>query len=150
MRLRVLTKTFVSVAATIGIALGTLAGAGASLAAPGPTSELAATSVTVAPLAVNNLGLSTAQAKNVQRWLAQYWGYTDSIDGSLGPNSWKAFQRCLKEYWGYTAAIDGLVGSGTVKALQRLLKNAWGYTGEIDGDAGPLTQAAFKRFADAN
>ncbi|MGW7557010.1 peptidoglycan-binding domain-containing protein, partial [Streptomyces rimosus] len=72
-------------------------------------------------LAVNNLGLSVAEAKKVQRW--------------------------LKTYWGYTGAIDGKVGSGTVKALQRLLKHSWGYTGQIDGEAGKGTKAAFRRFA---
>jgi peptidoglycan hydrolase-like protein with peptidoglycan-binding domain len=71
-------------------------------------------------LATHNFGLSSAQAKNVQRWLQTYWGYTDSIDGYPGTN--------------------------TIKALQRLLQN-WGYTGAIDGDAGSGTQAAFKNFA---
>ena len=98
---------------------------------------------------VYNFGLSNAQAKNVQYWLAYYWGYSGSIDGLLGPNSWKAFQRELKTYWGYTGAIDGIPGTNTVKALQRMLKAYWGYTGGIDGIAGSGTQAAFKRFANA-
>jgi len=72
-----------------------------------------------------------------------------SIDGLLGPNSWKAFQRELKTYWGYTGAIDGIPGTNTVKALQRMLKTYWGYTGAIDGIAGSGTQAAFQRFANA-
>ncbi|MET8772999.1 peptidoglycan-binding protein [Streptomyces sp. NPDC004658] len=102
------------------------------------------------PQAVNNLGLSAAQAKKVQRWLKTYWSYRDSIDGKLGTNSWKAFQRCLKKYWGYTGPIDGVVGKGTIKALQRLLKDSYGYRGPIDGIAGSGTKAAFKRFANAH
>lgn len=98
---------------------------------------------------VYNFGLSSAQAKNVQDWLAYYWGYSGSIDGLLGANSWKAFQRELRTYWGYTGAIDGIPGTNTVKALQRMLKMYWGYTGAIDGIAGSGTQAAFKRFANA-
>ena len=106
-----------------------------------------AESIEVSPLATQNFGLTSAEAKNVQRWLKTYWDYTGAIDGELGTNSWKAFQRCLKTYWGYTGAIDGDPGSNTIKALQRLLKSSWGYTGAIDGDAGSGTRAAFKRFA---
>jgi hypothetical protein len=101
----------------------------AGFAASAPTSKPAASSEAVVPLAVVNLGLSTAQARNVQCWLKANWGYTGALDGQLGTNSWKAFQRNLRTYWGYTGAIDGIVGSGTVKALQRLLKDSWGYTG---------------------
>jgi lysozyme family protein len=147
MRPNVLTRTLVSVTAVAGIAVGSLTSAGASFAASTATSRPAATSEAVIPFATVNLGLSSAQAMNVQRWLRTYWGYTGAIDGQLGTNSWKAFQRNLKTYWGYTGAIDGIVGSGTVSALQRLLKFSWGYTGPIDGIAGSGTQAAFKRFA---
>ncbi|MEU9012750.1 peptidoglycan-binding protein [Streptomyces sp. NPDC048479] len=149
MRPKVLTRTLVSFTAVVGIAAGSLASAGAGFAASAPTSKPAASSEAVVPLALVNLGLSTAQAKNVQCWLKANWGYTGALDGQLGTNSWKAFQRNLRAYWGYTGAIDGIVGSGTVKALQRLLKDSWGYTGAIDGDPGPGTQAAFKRFANA-
>ncbi|CAM5737051.1 hypothetical protein SMICM304S_08991 [Streptomyces microflavus] len=96
-----------------------------------------------------NLGLSTAQAKEVQRWLAGSWNYNDAIDGQLGTNSWKAFQRFLRSAANYNDAIDGVVGPNTVKALQRWLKAHYGYTGAIDGIAGSGTQAAFKRFANA-
>lgn len=103
----------------------------------------------VTPRAVVNLGLNTPQAKAVQTWL-NYYGYNaGTVDGQLGPNSWKAFQRELKQYWGYSGNIDGIVGPLTVEALQRLLKAYYGYTGAIDGDPGPLTQAAFARFANA-
>jgi len=128
---------------------GSLASAGASFAASAPASKSAATSEAVIPQATVNLGLSAAQAKNVQIWLKTFWGYTGAIDGQLGTQSWMAFQRQLKTYWGYAGPIDGIVGGGTVSALQRLLKNSWGYTGPIDGIAGPGTQAAFKRFANA-
>ncbi len=103
----------------------------------------------VTPRAVVNLGLSITQAKAVQVWL-DYYGYNaGTVDGQLGPNSWKAFQRELKQYWGYSGNIDGIVGPLTVEALQRLLTN-YGYpSNEIDGNPGPKTQAAFARFANA-
>ncbi|MYR95417.1 peptidoglycan-binding protein [Streptomyces sp. SID8374] len=146
--MRAMTRTFVSVATAAGIAAGTLGAAGTSFAAtPAQQSAPAVSAEAVAPLAVVNLGLSTAQAKKVQGWLKRSYGYTGAIDGQLGTNSWKAFQRFLR-HWGYDGAIDGVVGSGTVKALQRSLKNQYGYTGAIDGIAGPGTQAAFKRLAD--
>jgi len=148
MRPNVLKRSIVSVTAVVGLTAGTLAGAGTSFAAPPPASQAAVGSDTVSVLATNNFGLSSAQAKNVQRWLATYWNYTDSIDGQLGPNSWRAFQRCLKTYWGYTDSIDGDPGPNTIKALQRLLRG-YGYTGAIDGDAGDGTRAAFKNFANA-
>ncbi|WP_405577287.1 hypothetical protein [Streptomyces sp. NBC_01190] len=72
-----------------------------------------------AALTTQNFGLTTAEGKNVQEFLADYWGYTDTIDGQLGTNSWKAFQRCLTQYWGYTGAIDGVAGSGTLAAFKR-------------------------------
>ncbi|MBQ0984211.1 peptidoglycan-binding protein [Streptomyces sp. F63] len=146
--MRALARTLVSLTAVAGLAAGSLAGAGAAFAAPDSSVQQVAPAEAAAPLAVVNLGLNTTQAKGVQRWLRAYWGYTDSIDGQLGPNSWKAFQRHLKAHHGYTGPIDGIVGSGTIKALQRFLKNnGWGYTGAIDGIAGPGTKAAFKNFA---
>ncbi|GAB2951715.1 MULTISPECIES: peptidoglycan-binding protein [Streptomyces] len=147
MRPNVMARTFVGLTAVVGIAAGTLAGASTGFAASESAPGQAVTA-DAGVLAVVNLGLSTNQAKGVQRWLRAEWGYTDSIDGELGTNSWKAFQRHLKAYHGYGGAIDGVVGSGTVSALQRFLKNnGWGYTGAIDGQAGPQTQAAFKTFA---
>jgi hypothetical protein len=95
-----------------------------------------------------NVGLSVAQASNVQCWLQQFWGYPGPIDGDLGTNSWKAMQRFLRTHWGYTGAIDGVVGGGTVAALQRFLR-VWGYTGPIDGIIGNGTRAAFRNFANA-
>ena len=143
MRSNLLARSLVGATAVLALAgVGVVSSAGTSFAA----NHQPAVTATVTPLATVNLGLSTGQAQNVQRWLAKYWGYTGGIDGQLGTNSWKAFQRNLQTYWGYTGAIDGVVGSGTVSALQRLLQN-WGYTGAIDGIAGSGTQAAFKNFA---
>lgn len=146
--MRALTKTVVSLTAAVGIAAGSLAGAGTAFADSAQTTKPAVSAQDVSVLAVNNLGLTAAEAKKVQGWLKEYWGYTGAIDGKLGTNSWKAFQRCLKEYWGYTGPIDGIVGEGTIKALQRLLKN-YGYDGAIDGIAGAKTKAAFKKFANS-
>ncbi|MFJ5261706.1 peptidoglycan-binding protein [Streptomyces sp. NPDC088387] len=145
--MRALTKTFVSVTCAVGIAAGTLATAGTSAAAPAPAAQTSVSTQDAGVLAVNNLGLSTGQARNVQCWLNEYWGYPGPFDGLLGTNSWMAFQRQLRAHWDYNDSIDGIVGPNTVRALQRLLKAAWGYTGAIDGDAGDGTRAAFKRFA---
>lgn len=148
MRSNVVTRTLVSLTAVAGIAAGSLAGASAGLAAPTPAAKPAASSQAVVPFAVNNLGLSTAQAKKVQAGL-RGWGYTGDIDGLLGTDSWKAMQRFLKKYYDYNDDIDGIVGSNTVRALQRWLKSNWGYTGRIDGEAGSGTKDAFKRYANS-
>jgi peptidoglycan hydrolase-like protein with peptidoglycan-binding domain len=147
--MRALTKALVGVTTAVGIATGSLAGAGTSFAASAPAEKPAVSSQKVAPLAVNNLGLSTRQAMNVQCWLKANWQYRDDIDGQLGTNSWKAFQRNLTRHWGYRDDIDGIVGPNTIKALQRLLADSWGYRDDIDGIAGDDTKAAFKRFANA-
>ncbi|MER7667261.1 peptidoglycan-binding protein [Kitasatospora sp. NPDC096128] len=149
MRSNAFARTLVSVTAAVGIAVGSMAGASAGFAASRPAVRPAASAQDASILAVNNLGLSSQQAMNVQCFLTQDPAdYTDAIDGQLGPNSWKAMQRWLAEYWNYPRnQIDGIVGSNTIKALQRMLAFGWGYTGGIDGDAGPGTRAAFKRFA---
>ncbi|MGW2706691.1 peptidoglycan-binding domain-containing protein [Streptomyces sp. NPDC001340] len=148
MQQNVLTKALVSAATVFVIAAGSLASAGVSFAAPVPDSKPTASPESVAPLAVENLGLSVPEAKKVQDWLKQWWGYTGEINGQLDTASWKAFQRFLAAYWSYPGEINGKVGSDTVQALQRMLKVQCGYTGKIDGVAGPDTRAAFKRFAD--
>ncbi|GAA3884035.1 hypothetical protein GCM10023084_41160 [Streptomyces lacrimifluminis] len=148
MRPSILTRSFISAATVAAIAGGSLLGTSVGFAAAAPATAPAASAQSVSILATQNFGLSSAQAKRVQGWLATYWDYNDSIDGQLGTNSWKAFQRCLKTYWGYTGAIDGDPGVNTIKALQRLLQG-YGYTGAIDGDAGSGTRAAFKNFADS-
>ncbi|WP_328834078.1 peptidoglycan-binding protein [Streptomyces sp. NBC_00252] len=149
MRSNALGKTLAGLVAVAGIAAGTVATAGVGYAAPVSPSSTSVVSQPAAAAATHNFGLTTAEAKNVQRFLAEYWDYNDSIDGQLGTNSWKAMQRFLSGIWGYTGAIDGDPGTNTVKALQRMLAAQWGYTGAIDGDPGSGTQAAFKRFADS-
>lgn len=148
MRRLVLSKALVSAAAVVGLTAGGLVTATPSFAAPA-AQERAAVAESASTHAVVDLGLTRAQARNVQRWLAEFWEYDDAIDGLLGPQSWKAYQRCLQN-WGYEGPIDGIVGDGTIRALQTQLKETSGYTGPIDGYAGPLTRAAFARFADAH
>ncbi|MGA5197367.1 peptidoglycan-binding domain-containing protein [Streptomyces exfoliatus] len=147
MRPSVMTRALVSATAIAGLAAGTLATAGTSVAAAPQTPQQAVSTEAFGTLATENFGLTITQAKNVQRWLATHWDYNDSIDGYLGTNSWKAFQRCLARYWGYTGPIDGDPGSGTISALQRLLRAHSTYTGAIDGIAGPGTRSAFAYWA---
>ncbi|TXS50451.1 peptidoglycan-binding protein [Streptomyces sp. uw30] len=144
MRPNIWTRTLVSVSAVVGLAAAGLATAGTSSAA---SDARPAVRSDVGVLAVNNLGLSNTEARYVQCWIQDYWGYTGALDGQLGTNSWKALQRWLKAHWGYNDNIDGIVGPNTIKALQRDLKAHHGYTGAIDGIAGSGTKAAFKDFA---
>ncbi|HEY9290368.1 MAG TPA: peptidoglycan-binding domain-containing protein [Microlunatus sp.] len=132
-----------AVAATAALG-GTLLVPQASAA---PVSQPRSTTVKagVSTNAIVNLGLTRAEARNVQRSLIDC-GYQGAIDGLLGPQSWKAMQTCLRP-WGYKGAIDGIVGGGTVSALQRLLKANGFYSGAIDGIAGPQTKAGFKKFS---
>ncbi|MFG3406329.1 peptidoglycan-binding protein [Streptomyces sp. NPDC048142] len=146
MRQKTMARTLVSLTAAVGIAAGGLAGAGTAFAAPVQKAP-SAVSADVGALAVVNLGLSKAQAQNVQRSLKSRWQYSGSIDGQLGTNSWKAMQRFLRSNHGYRDSIDGIVGPNTVKALQRFLKEFYGYRDSIDGVAGPNTKAAFKRMS---
>ncbi|GAQ59336.1 peptidoglycan-binding domain-containing protein [Streptomyces acidiscabies] len=146
MRRLVLSKALVSAAAVVGLAAGGLATAAPSFAAPAAQERVVGAEA-ASTHAVVNFGLSRAQAKNVQRWLAEFWGYDDAVDGLLGAKSWKAYQRCLQN-WGYTGPIDGIVGDGTIRALQTQLQSTSGYAGPVDGYVGPLTRAAFARFAD--
>ncbi|GAA2629832.1 peptidoglycan-binding protein [Streptomyces vastus] len=124
MHTNVVTRSLVSVTVVVGIAAGSLAGAGAGFAASGPAAKPAVSSEAAVPLAVDNLGRSTAQAQDVQRWPARYWGYTGAIDGLLGTNSSKAFQRNLQN-WGYTGPIDGIAGSGTQAAFTAFADGIW-------------------------
>ncbi|MGV9854319.1 hypothetical protein ACWDWU_37010 [Streptomyces sp. NPDC003442] len=94
--MRVLTRGLVSTIAVVGIAAGSLAGAGVSFAAPAPVSKPAVNAEAVTPLAVNNLGLNTTEAKNIQCWLRGY-GYTGAIDGVFGSGSQAAFKRMAAE-----------------------------------------------------
>lgn len=145
-----LSRTLLSAMSVVVLGAGGVATAGAGIASATPGSGPVSHRAVVAPLAVNNLGLSTAEAQNAQRSLRDAWGYTGAIDGQLGTESWKAIQRSLKANWGYTGAIDGVVGVGTISALQRALKSYGYYTGAIDGIAGPATQSAFRMYVNAN
>ncbi|MFJ6360827.1 peptidoglycan-binding protein [Streptomyces globisporus] len=148
MRPNALTRTVISLTtgATVGLTAATVAGAGTSFAASPQAAETAASTQDVSVAAVNNLGLSRAQAKNVQRALKARWGYNDAVDGQLGTNSWKAMQRFLKKKYSYKDSIDGIVGPNTVTALQRYLYY-FGYNGYLDGIAGSETRAAFKNMS---
>jgi peptidoglycan hydrolase-like protein with peptidoglycan-binding domain len=125
-----------------------LVATGPAAAVPSPRQQAASTRH-AAPLTVDNLGLSTAQATYVQCWLAHDgWGYTGPLDGRLGTESWQAFQRYLAAHRGYQGPIDGRLNPQTILALQRELADGWGY-GPADGIVGPALYAAFRRFADA-
>jgi lysozyme family protein len=138
-----LARALVATSAIVGIAAGGLAGASASVAASQPVTKPAVSSQRVAPLAVNNLGLNTARAKNWQSCL-NAWGFNAGTeDGQLGTNSWKAAQRMLNA-WGYNAGTeDGIVGTNTIRALQKFLNAVGENAGTADGIAGPQTRAAF-------
>ncbi|MFI9460536.1 peptidoglycan-binding protein [Streptomyces xiamenensis] len=138
-------KALVTLAMAGAMALGGMATAGTATAAPSERTAVISDAVT--PLQVVNLGLTTREAMNIQCALRESSGYTGSIDGLLGPESWQAFQRLAQARYGYTGAIDGIVGPGTISALQRMLQQYFDYTGAIDGIAGPQTTAAFKRAA---
>ncbi|MGA5197365.1 peptidoglycan-binding protein [Streptomyces exfoliatus] len=147
MRPHVMTRSIVSATAVVGLAIGTLAGAGTSFAASEPAARPAVSAEAFGTLATNNLGLSETQAKHLQRWLALHYGYTGAIDGLLGTNSWKAMQTHLRN-WDSNLSIDGIPGPRTIRALQLSLRG-YGYSGPIDGIAGPDTRAAFARYVNS-
>ncbi|MFM9445608.1 peptidoglycan-binding domain-containing protein [Streptomyces acidiscabies] len=138
MRLNILTRTLVTVTAVAGITTGGLVGTGFTAPQPAPVPAASAS-----VLAVNNLGLTTTQARHWQCWL-DGWGFDPgTIDGQLGTNSWKAAQRFFNYYELYVGrklVVDGAVGTNTIKALQN-----WLGVG-IDGIAGPATKGAFAAF----
>ncbi|MBN0042536.1 peptidoglycan-binding protein [Streptomyces actuosus] len=144
MHANVVTRTLVGATAAVGITAGSLAGASAGFAASLPAAQPVVSRQDVSVLAVNNLGLNATQARHWQCWL-NYWHFSPgTIDGKLGPKSWKAAQRFFNYYdynVGRKLVVDGIVGSNTIKALQNFLGVG------IDGIAGPRTRAAF---ADGN
>ncbi|WP_217168659.1 peptidoglycan-binding protein [Streptomyces sp. AC512_CC834] len=146
--MRALTKALVSVTAAVGIAAGGLATAGTAMAAPAPAQQRTA-SVEAAPLAVVNLGLSTARAQRWQCWLRDTGYNPGAIDGQLGTNSWKAAQRKFNDLNLGAGTVDGIVGPNTIKALQRYL-NIFDYNLAVDGIAGDKTKDAFWDFNDVN
>jgi lysozyme family protein len=142
MRPNVWTRTLVGVTAVVGLAAGSLVTAGTSFAAqdvkPAVSSE-------VSVLAVNNLGLDTAHAKNWQCLLRDTGYNPGTIDGQLGTKSWIAAQKKFNAMGFNAGDEDGLVGPNTIRALQRYL-NFHGYNLAVDGVAGPNTKAAFRDF----
>ncbi|MGX1907296.1 hypothetical protein ACWIID_00270 [Streptomyces phaeochromogenes] len=145
--MRTLTRTLVSATAVAGILVGSLAGASSSFAATGEAAKSAASAEAVSPLAVDNHGLSTGEARNVQCWLMDNWGYPGPLNGQLDTESWKAMQRFLQTNWGYPGPIDGVPGVSTDRALLTFLTADYGYSGPIDGIWGPRATVSFKRFA---
>ncbi|GGK48242.1 peptidoglycan-binding domain-containing protein [Streptomyces flaveus] len=143
--MRALTKALVSVTTAVGIAAGGLATAGTAMAAPASSAQQQAASAEVGTLAVVNLGLNTARAKNWQCWLRDTGYNPGTIDGQLGTNSWKAAQRKFKDWGLYDDSIDGIVGSNTISALQEYL-NLHGADLDVDGIAGPETKDEFWDF----
>jgi peptidoglycan hydrolase-like protein with peptidoglycan-binding domain len=142
--MRALTRTLVGVTAAVGIASGVLAGTGTAFADSAPAQRQTVSSE-AATLAVNNLGLNTARAKNWQCFLRNTGYNPGAIDGQLGTNSWKAAQRKFNDLGLNAGPVDGVVGTNTIKALQRYL-NIFGYNLAVDGVAGPATRAAFWKF----
>ncbi|MGW1720808.1 peptidoglycan-binding domain-containing protein [Streptomyces sp. NPDC002156] len=145
MRSNMLTRTAISLTAVVGLAAGTVAAAGTSFAASQSAATTAVSAQDVSILAVNNLGLNTARAKNWQCWLRDVGYSPGTIDGQLGTNSWKAAQRMFNDLGHNAGTVDGVVGPNTIRALQRYL-NTWGYSLVVDGDAGSATRAAFWDF----
>ncbi|MFE9650444.1 hypothetical protein ACFYO0_41405 [Streptomyces sp. NPDC006365] len=99
MRPNALARSLVGVTTAVGTAAGSLAGAGAGFAASAPVAKPAVNSEAAAPLAVVNLGLSTAQAQDVRRRPARYWGYTGAIDGIAGSGAQAAFKAFADGIW---------------------------------------------------
>ncbi|KND26142.1 peptidoglycan-binding domain-containing protein [Streptomyces acidiscabies] len=142
MRPNILTRTLVTVTAVAGITTGGLVGTGFTAPQPAPVPAASASI-----LAVNNLGLSTTQARHWQCFLDDLGFNPGTIDGQLGTNSWKAAQSFFNYYGYYVGsrlAVDGVVGTNTIKALQNFLGVG------IDGIAGPATKGAFARFNNTN
>ncbi|GGP82493.1 peptidoglycan-binding domain-containing protein [Streptomyces melanogenes] len=138
-----LTKALVTATAIVGLAAATLTGASTSFAASAPATHPAVATQDSSVLAVNNLGLNTDRAENWQCWLWSRGQNPGTIDGQLGPNSWKAAQR----EFGFTGSdVDGIVGPKTIKGLQKHLNYWGGYNLAVDGQAGPATRAAFWDF----
>ncbi|WRZ88297.1 peptidoglycan-binding protein [Streptomyces sp. NBC_01007] len=135
-----------SATAAVGIAVGSLTGASAAFSAPQSAAAAVSTqSVTV--LAVNNLGLTTSEAKSVQCYVRDGGFSPGAIDGQLGTNSWKAWQGFLNAAGFNAGTVDGEVGPNTIRGLQRFLVYVGYDTGGIDGVAGTKTRAAWKAFS---
>ncbi|MGW2250751.1 peptidoglycan-binding domain-containing protein [Kitasatospora sp. NPDC001660] len=136
-------KALLGILTAAALGVGTLAGASAATAAP--AQQVVTRTVTIQ--AVNNLGLSTTEAKSVQCYVRSAGYDPGAIDGQLGSASWSAWQRFLNDRNFNAGTVDGQVGPNTIRALQGFL--VWlGYdTGGVDGVAGPKTRAAWAAFS---
>lgn len=127
---------------------GTLAGATIATAAPAqqvPARTVSTRTVTIQ--AVDNLGLTTSEAKSVQCYVRGAGYDPGTIDGRLGHDSWLAWQRFLNADGDKAGTEDGILGPNTISALQRFLTSLGYDTGGIDGKAGTKTRAAWKAFS---
>ncbi len=147
MRPRPWSRTLVSVTVLIGAAATGLASASPGFAVTEPTARPAVSADEAGASAVVNLGLTTTQAKGIQRMLKGTSGYAGTVDGYLGTLSWKALQKHMSP-WYYDDLIDGIVGPKTIAGLQEILRDKGYYHGAIDGIAGSQTKAAFAEWAD--
>ncbi|MFF3405125.1 peptidoglycan-binding protein [Streptomyces sp. NPDC002742] len=136
-----------SATAVVGIAVGSLTGASAAFAAPQSGAAAAVSTQSVTIQAVNNLGLTTSEAKSVQCYVRDAGFSPGAIDGQLGSNSWKAWQGFLNAAGFNAGTVDGVVGPNTIRGLQRFLVYVGYDTGGIDGVAGTKTKAAWKAFS---
>lgn len=138
-----LTKALLGTLTAAALSIGTLAGATTATAAP--AQQVPTQTVTIQ--AVNNLGLTTTEAKSVQCYVRDAGFSPGAIDGQLGSNSWKAWQRFLNDRGFNAGTVDGSVGPNTIRGLQRFLTYIGYDTGGIDGIAGTKTRAAWKAFS---
>ncbi|QUI29583.1 peptidoglycan-binding protein [Streptomyces alfalfae] len=136
------TRALVSATAVVGLAVGGLAEASVSSAAPA-SDVMSAALPQVVSAQYDNLGLNTARAKNWQRWLKDLGQNPGTIDGKLGTASWKAAQ---KEFGFRGSDVDGIVGPKTIKGLQKHLNYWGGYGLAVDGKFGAETKDAFRKF----
>jgi hypothetical protein len=110
-------RKLIGVVATSALALGLL-GVGAS----------SASAVTASDFCFDNLRSHTELAAvlpskalncQLQAGPARAYGYTGTVEGKLGVNSWKGIQGYLKAKWGYAGPINGIPGKNTYEAIQR-------------------------------
>ncbi|WP_043262914.1 hypothetical protein [Streptomyces sp. CT34] len=125
---------------------GTLAGATTATAAP--AQQVPTRTVTIQ--AVNNLGLTTDEAKSVQCYVRDAGFNPGAVDGQLGSNSWKAWQGFLNNRGFHAGTADGIVGPNTIRGLQSFLVYLGYDTGGVDGIAGTRTRAAWQAFSHLN
>lgn len=72
------------------------------------------------------------------------YNYTGSVDGVMGPNSWKGVQRGLTAL-GFSVDETGVPDFQTYAAMQSMALQ-YGYTGPVDGIMGPNSYRGFSRY----